>query len=150
MLKPIGEILIEQGSINQDQLGKALDQQKKDRKKRLGEVLIEMGVISETDIVVALSLQSNFAYLPLKNIAQSQEAREWIPAELIRQYSFIPIDYSNGTLSIVMSDPSDEKVIDEIEKQTKCKLQIFITTMTELDNAIRSQYEKSEGTPNKS
>ena len=141
-MTPIGEILIEQGSITQEQLKDALKQQKGHGKKRLGEVLIEMGVITEADVVVALSTQFNFPYLPLKNVLANPDARALVPVELARQYLMVPFDHTNGVLTVVMADPSDEKTIAELEKHTHCKLRIFIAMQSEVEQAIRNCYEK--------
>ena len=51
---PIGEVLKEQGYINEEQLQQALDAQKQDRSKRLGQHLIDLGFVSEEQTLQAL------------------------------------------------------------------------------------------------
>ena len=63
--KRIGEILIENGTITQEQLQKGLEFQKTIPGKLLGKILIEMGFVTEEDIVVALAAQLNIPYLPI-------------------------------------------------------------------------------------
>lgn len=150
MAKPIGEILIEQGSITKEQLEKALDQQKSNKtKRRLGEVLIDMGVIAESDIVIALSTQFNYPYLPLNNVSPNSETLNLIPENLIRKYLTVPIDKHANLLTVAMADPSDDEAVSEIEKLSQCKTQIFISTMSEIEALItrycgNSQRKKSE------
>ena len=54
---PIGEILIEQGFINKQQLEEALAAQKKSGGKMLGDVMLEMGLVSESQLAQALSIR---------------------------------------------------------------------------------------------
>ena len=137
MSKPIGEILIEQGSVTKEQLERALAQQKVERgKRRLGEVLIEMGVITEIDMVIALSTQFNFPYLPLKNISPNLDAVKEFPQETLRKCSAFPIDKQGTLLTLVMADPSDENVLDELRGYSKCEVQVFIATLSEIESAI--------------
>ena len=145
-MKPIGEILIEQGAISQEQLQMALKEQKNSTKKRrLGEVLIQLGMVEERDIVVALSIQFNFPYLSLRNISLKGDLLKLVPANLVRQCHFIPIDKTGSILTVIMSDPSDENAISEIEKSTKCKVHAFIGTHSEIEHAIEQYYAEEVG-----
>ena len=141
MAKPIGEILIDQGAITVQQLNQALDAQKSSKqKKRLGEILIDLGMIDESNIVSALSSQFGFPYLSLKSITFNRDVCNVISKETAMKYCVIPIDKVNNTLYIIMSDPSDEKSIAELEKVSQCKIQTFISTSTEIQIAITKQY----------
>jgi len=141
LLKPIGEILIEQGAIENDQLALALEKQKESKNsQRLGEILIEMGIVSEADLVVALTTQYSFAYLPLKYIIPNSDAYSLITKEAAYQYHCIPIDRVKDTLTVVTTDPSDSKALKEIENLTKCKTQVFITTVSEMRTALKQFY----------
>lgn len=143
-MKPIGEILIEQGSITKEQLDQALDLQKKNPFKKVGILLIEMGIISEADIVTALSMQYNFPYLPLKNLSVNSDVQDKLSLDFVKSHSVLPIDFSNGTLAVVMSDPCDEKIITEIEKKIKCKVHVFISTLSEVETAIQNIYNREK------
>ena len=81
-MKRIGEILIENGSVTQEQLTKALEQQKKEPGKLLGKILIEMGFVTEEEIVVALATQFNVPYLPIGNFDLTKTANGLLPKEL--------------------------------------------------------------------
>lgn len=139
-MRKLGEILIEHGSIVPDQLEKALLKQKSEKEKRLGQILIELGFVTEEDIVVALATQFNYAYLPLENFTPNPDACEAISKDLVVRYSFLPVDKAGDTISITMSDPSDETAVREIEKVTGHKIQVFVSTSTEIDRAIRKYF----------
>ncbi len=141
-MKPIGEILIEQGSITKDQLKSALEEQKKvgGSEKRLGEILIRLGVVTEADIIQALSVQFNYPYLPIKNVSLSNETCQIIPREIALQYQLIPVEKIKETLTIATTNPLDEETIKEIEQTTKAKIRIFITSINEIEDALKKYY----------
>jgi len=139
-VKRIGEILIENGSLTQDQLGEALDRQKKTPGKLLGKVLIELGFVTEEDIVVALATQFNVPYLPIGNYTLNEAASELFPKELIQKYLCIPLDRIGNLLTVVMADPTNEQAIQEIEAATKCKVQAFVATTTEITTTIQQHF----------
>ena len=141
MGKPIGEILVEQGAITLEQLNKALEQQRSEKQKhRLGEVLINLGIITENDIVIALSIQFGFPYLSPKNVIFSREICSLISREMAYEHGLLPVDKVNDILYLIMADPSDEKLIREVEKITKCQVQPFISTNSEIQDAVIKQY----------
>ena len=65
---PIGEILIEQGFINKQQLEEALAAQKKSTGKMLGDVMLEMGLVSESQLAQALSIRLKVPFVDLSSI----------------------------------------------------------------------------------
>jgi len=144
LIKPFGEILIEQGAISQAQLKSALEKQKKNKGKKIGVLLIEMGAINEVDIVSALSKQYNFTYLPLKQVSVSQDVCAMIAKKMAEEYFCIPVDHVKDTLILAMSDPSDEKAISEVAHATKCKVQPFISTISEITTALKMYYREEE------
>ena len=79
---PIGEVLKEQGYINEEQLQQALDAQKQDRSKRLGQHLIDLGFVSEEQTLQALSVKLGEPFVNLNNINIDTEAVGKIPEPL--------------------------------------------------------------------
>ncbi|MBI4394786.1 MAG: hypothetical protein HY583_01175 [Candidatus Omnitrophica bacterium] len=143
MKKRIGEILIENGTLNQEQLQAALKLQKQESAKLLGQVLIELGYVTEEDIVVALATQFNVPYLPIGNFTLNETVNGLIPKELITKYICVPLDRIGNLLTVVMSDPTNEEAIKEIEKVSNCKVQIFVATPTEIMNVIQDHFRIS-------
>ncbi len=140
MKKRIGEILIENGSITSEQLKQALAQQKKESGKLLGKILFEMGFVTEEDIVVALATQFNVPYLPIANFNLSDTVSDLIPKELIQKYMCVPLERIDNLLTVVMADPTNEDAIREIETVTKCKVQTFVATTSEIAAVIQQRF----------
>jgi len=138
--KRIGEILIENGSITSEQRKQALEQQKKEAGKLLGQILFEMGFVTEEDIVVALATQFNVPYLPIANFTLNEELDGLIPKQLIEKYICIPLVRIGNLLTVVIADPTNEDAIREIEVATKCKIQTFVATTSEIAAIIQQHF----------
>lgn len=139
-MKKIGEILVENGTLTQEQLQKALEQQKQEPGKLLGRILIQNGWVTEDDIVVALATQFNVPYLPLANFDFSKSTNGIIPKELIQKYMCVPLERVGNLLPLVMADPTNEQAISEIESVTKCRVQIFVATATEIVAVLQQHF----------
>lgn len=133
--KKIGELLIERGTINQEQLNLALDEQRR-KGGYLSQHLVALGFAGEMDIAICLSNQYNFAYLPLRNYDITKEVLELIPLKWIKIYTLLPIDRMGNLLTVAMADPLNEGVIQMLEQITNCEIEVFISTYSELNEAI--------------
>ena len=142
--KRIGEILIERGSINHAQLTKALEYQQQ-HPQLLGRILVEMGYITEEEVALTLTTQYGFPYLPLDNYEIDAELTQAIPEEVARKHCLMPIDRIGNALTLAMADPSDVKTIEQIELLTKCVVQTFVSTPTDINKAIDKYYKKRSG-----
>ena len=139
--KQLGELLIEQGVINKGQLNKALETQR-EKGGLLGQILVALRFAEEEQIAQALTVQYGFPYLPLENYEINQEAIQLIPENVCRQYGLIAIDKISDTLTIAMSNPLNIQAIEDIELITNCKVQTFVSTLTDIGNAIGKYYKK--------
>ncbi len=133
--KKLGDLLIERRLVTLEQLKLALGEQRK-KGGYLSQHLIAMGFTAEKDIAVCLSNQYNFAYIPLRNYSIAPEVLDNIPLKWIKIYTLIPLDKVRNVLSVAMADPLNEGVIQMLEQITNCEIQIFISTYSELNEAI--------------
>ena len=139
--KHLGELLLERGVITESQLDKTLKVQK-EKGGLIGQILVSMGYATEEEIAQALTVQYGFPYLPLDCYEVNPEALKLIPENVARQYNLIAIDKIGELLTIAMSNPLNVQAVEDIELITKCKVQVFVSTMTDINNAIKKCYEK--------
>lgn len=139
--KQLGELLIERGIINQQQLEKALSLQR-EKGGLIGEILVELGFTKEEDIAQALTAQYGFPYLPLANYEINTEVISIIPARVARQFLVIPIDKIGTNLTIAMSDPLNIQAVEDIETLAGCSVQTFVSTATDIKKAIAKYYKE--------
>ena len=139
----LGQILIKRNLISQDQLKEALEVQKKER-GFLGEILVKLGYITERDIVVALIVQCGFPYIAVNKYEIDPKVLQLISEDIARKYHVITLDRVGDVLSVVMANPLDSAMLEELENITHCKIATFIATKAEIDEAITQRYTKGE------
>jgi len=138
--KKLGEILLQSDILSKEQLKMALDLQRREG-GLLGEILIKLGYVNERDIVQALTVQCGFPYLPLEHYELNKEIKNLLPENVARQYCIVPLDVIGNILTIAMSNPLNEKAVEDIEMITKKKVQIFIGTVTAVHEALDNLYK---------
>lgn len=139
--KHLGELLIERGIINHDQLNIAIAHQK-EHGGLLGEVLVELKFATEKDIAQALTCQYGFPYLPLSNYEIDPEVINSVPENVCRQFCLIPIDKIGKSLTLAMSNPLNVQAAEDVELLTGCTVQTFVSTTSDIKQAIDKYYSK--------
>ena len=140
--KRIGEVLLERGVINRKELEKALAHQK-EHGGLMGQVLIQLGFVTEDEVALALTAQYGFPYLPLANYEIDDDLTTIIPEQVARQYCLIPVDRIGNALTLAMADPSNVQAIEDIEVLTKCVVQTFVSTPSDIQTAIDKYYKRA-------
>ncbi len=141
--KRIGEFLLEKGLISQEQLEEAL-KIKMNEGGMLGQILVRLKYVSEADVVKVLATQFGFPYLPLSNYEIEDKTLGIIPETACRQYYLVPVDRIGNVLTIVMADPLNFYAVRDIEDFTKCSVQIFVSTPSEIMEVIDRHYGVKE------
>ena len=140
--KQLGELLLEKGIISQAQLDKAIKIQK-EKGGLIGQIFVMLGYVKEEEIAQVLTVQYGFPYLPLESYEISADMIKLIPENVARQYNLIAIDKIGNLLTISMSNPLNIQAAEDIEMLSGCKVQVFISTMTDITNAIKKYYGKT-------
>lgn len=137
--KQLGELLLDKKIINARQLQKSLAVQK-EKGGLLGSILVLLGYASEEQIAQALTTQFGYPYLPLTNYEVDADIVKLIPENVSTQYNLIAIDKIGTSLTIAMSDPLNIHAIEDVELITNCKIQVFVSTQTDIKEAIKRYY----------
>jgi len=111
--KTLGELLIEEGVIDQAQLDVALATQKRDG-GFLGQVMVQMGIVSQEKVASCLVKQCKIPHLSLLDYDIGAEVLGLIPEETCRQYHLLPIDKLGSILTVAMVDPLDLDALEAI------------------------------------
>lgn len=141
--KQLGQILIEQSLISEDQLQSALDEHHK-TPKSLGRVLIDMGLIKEADLVRALAEQVGLEFVDLADRQIDPMVASLLPETLARRYRAIPIEERDGKLLVAMSDPANVYALDDIRAITSREVQPVVATAADVEAAIQ-KFSQLEG-----
>lgn len=142
----LGDLLIKQNVLTQEELKKALTLQKGSGKK-IGEVLVENGFITEDMIVRALQMQLGLKVVQLTGVTIPAEIRSLVGVELLKKYTCIPFEldpYNANILHLAMEDPMDMMAIDDISIVTNLQVEPYIASTREILAAIDRCYGASE------
>ena len=134
-LKKLGEILIQYHIIATEQLEEALKIKKKSE-KRIGEILIENGMVSQDEINWVLGKQLNIPYVQINtdniNIQLSKNISEYT----LRKFKIIPMIEIDDELVIAMADPTDQEAIEMIEDVTKRRLKVVLASFANIEDML--------------
>lgn len=128
-------MLVEDGILTRENLEEALSHQKKEG-GLIGQILVRQGYITEDNLLAALGRQLNIPYLPLMNYAVNADAVRLLDERFCKRHLLIAFDQDEKHLFISVADPFNDTAIEEIEKKVPLKLNIFLSTPTEITNMI--------------
>ena len=137
--KRLGDILVSQKIITNDQLMEALRLQK-EQGKRLGQTLIDNGFITENQLIDTLRYQLGIDFIDLSKIDIPVEMSEWIPKSVAVSNGIVPVSVSKDTLFIAMEDPLNFYAIEEAKQVSKKKIVPMIASRTAIEHAINALY----------
>lgn len=138
----LGQILLEHTKLTGDQLDEVLALQKQTG-RRLGEILIEKNYLRPDEVMKALSLQLGIPYyaeIPVSDI--DPVLVNDIPINYAKQHEVLPIARDEESVTIVMSDPLNLSVIDDLRMILKARVKPAISSSVKIQDAINRVYEK--------
>lgn len=144
--KRLGDMLIEEQIITDEQLSDALEK-KKGTTKRLGEVLVELGYTNETDIAKALSSQLGLEIVSLSGIQIEENVLKLVDVAVLRKYVMVPIGFSPNNMNevrVAMADPMDMRGIDDFSIITNLQVAPVIATTHDIMLTLDRFYGSSE------
>ena len=139
----LGEILVQQKLLSEEQLQLALGEQKRTGRK-LGRVFIENGFVTEEQISSALAKQLNIPYINLKFYNIRPEVVRLLPETQARRFRAIALEDRGGALLIGMADPTDLFAYDEISRSVKRSIELAVVNEGELLQTIDRIYRRTD------
>lgn len=144
--KRMGDMLVEERVITDEQLNYALKEQKK-RKLKIGETLVDLGFIDELTIVKVLEKQLKVERIQLASIVIDPEILKLVSEQILRKYMVMPFEFHKSNpnvLRVAMADPLDIIAIDDIAIITNLKIEPTVATPKEIATAIDKYYGNAE------
>jgi len=139
----LGEILVQQKLLTEEQLGQALTEQKRSGRK-LGRVFVEHGFVTEEQISGALARQLDIPYINLKFFNINPELVRLLPETQARRFRALVLEDRREGLLVGMSDPTDLFAYDEISRLVKRHIELAVVNETEVLAAIDRIYRRTE------
>ncbi|ENC6422012.1 TPA: MSHA fimbrial ATPase MshE [Aeromonas veronii] len=109
----LGDLLVQEQIISDDQLQLALQQQRQTGRK-LGTTLIDLGFISEVQLLQFLARQLDVPFFDLNNLTIDAAAVPLLPEVQARRYRALAVNLTDNKVTVAMSDPADLSALDAI------------------------------------
>ena len=142
----VGEMLLKEGLLTQEQLDRAILVQKKEG-GRIGEILIKLDIISESNLAYVLGKQLNIPYTAIKSgllsPAIDQGLEELISQEIALKNVVLPLSRTVNSLTCAVFDPLDLNLLDNLKRMTNCEIILVIATKTDILQAAKDFYGKT-------
>mgnify|MGYP004447773801 CR=1 FL=1 len=140
----IGEMLIAQGYITDEQLNKALETQKTTG-KRLGRTLVDLGFMPEERLIEILSRQFEVPYVKLETFHIDADAYTYLPENLCKQYKVVPLFVQEAederhqvrqVMTVAMTDPTNMRTITAVRFKVKMEVDVVMASDADVQKAI--------------
>ncbi len=139
----LGEILIERGKIDAEDLERALELQK-ERGDKLGKILVDMGLIALRDALGALSDQLGIPLVTVDNPPPAAPEIEGLSHRFLRQCRAYPVEVRDGVLTIAMADPLDFETVAAVRAYSGLAVETALAPEQEILDAIEKYYGETE------
>src|ERR1035441_8616998 len=139
----LGEILLERGKIEAEDIERALELQL-ERGDKLGKILVDMGTVAHRDVLAALSDQLDVPLVAVDGTPPSAPEIEGLSHRFLRQCRAIPVALVDNVLTIAMADPLDFETIAAVRAFSGLQVRAALAAEQEILDAIDRNYGESE------
>ncbi|MGN0480923.1 MAG: GspE/PulE family protein [Lachnospiraceae bacterium] len=142
----IGDVLMGKGLIDQNQLNRALQEQK-EKGKLLGEMLVELGFVSQDDLNKTLCEHLNIGFVDLRIEEPDEKVFALLDEKTMRKYTLIPMHYENnnvGMIVVAMADPGDIVAMDDINIITGKQVSPVLATSSDIKAYLDKRFGKQQ------
>lgn len=139
----LGDLLVQNNLIDDEQLKVALSEQRQTGRK-LGATLIALGMVSEDQLLELLSTHLNVPLINIDNYRVNPDAVKLLPEIQARRYRALVLDDKGDKLIVGMSDPGDINAVDDLSNRLPKPIEIAVVSETQLFAAYENFYRKTE------
>ncbi|MFP6575317.1 MAG: ATPase, T2SS/T4P/T4SS family [Pirellulaceae bacterium] len=140
-LRQLGQILVDMGFIDDDQLVLALEEQQQRPGEMLGHVAEELGLITDVQLSQALGEQMDLQVIELGDVKISQEILEILTETMAQLYRVIPVHLENERITLATSEPQNITVQDELRTFLGLDVQLVVATDREITQRLEQHYD---------
>ncbi len=141
--KRIGEMLLDQGFITQEQLNEALEKQKTSGGKRLGSILVDLKFIQQDKLMKILCSQFEVPYVKLDSIKLDEKVYEFISEDQCKANKIVPLYVTKDArqaLVVAMADPTNVRLRDSIKFKVKRNVDVVMASEQDIKKTIDILY----------
>jgi type IV pilus assembly protein PilB len=136
----LGDLLVGEGLIKQEDLRRALSEQKGTSEK-LGSILVRLNLVSEEQLIGFLSRQYGIPSITLSQLDIDPDVLRLVPAQLAKKYEVIPIERTGNALTLAMADPTNVFALDDVAFLTNLQVLPVVASQGAIRKAIDRTYD---------
>ncbi|HXN08575.1 MAG TPA: type II secretion system ATPase GspE [Candidatus Acidoferrales bacterium] len=133
------DVLIEKGSLTQEQLDKAI-QLADARREPLEKILVEMRVAPKDEVMWARAEELGKIYVDLTNRKIDPETATLIPEPAARRHHVICIGKVDNKITLAMADPTDILALDDVRIRTGLVPEPVLSFYDDIERAVDAAY----------
>jgi type IV pilus assembly protein PilB len=135
----VGDVLLEQGLISEQQLDQALKyQSRQGHKKLIGEVLVEMGFVTDEQVMATLAETYGVPFARISAKLVDPNVVELLSREFLEQHHVLPLFLVENKLTLAVCEPTNVFLIEEVERMTGHHVQVVAATPKDIENTLQA------------
>src|SRR5690348_9667637 len=137
--KPLGQLLLNKGLIKQEQLDRALAEQKQsNHQKLLGEILVELRICTEDQITEALAQAYGVPYGRISPKVADPKVIAALPKEFLEKHQVLPLFLVERVLTVAVPEPANVFLLEEIERLSGFQVQVVAATTRDIKATLQT------------
>ena len=142
----LGQVLLEEELISQQQLDVALEAQHKYKTgtHHLGRIMVESGLVTPEQLNVALARKLAIPFVTLEAFKLDPHLITLVPPEIAQHYKVLPLADLDGTMVVAMINPFDQAAIDALRFNSKMNVETVMASNDEISEALNKHYSSYE------
>ncbi len=146
-MRRIGQVFVDLGFIDEDQLEMLLEEQRESRPDELlGSIAMNLGMINEEQLAQALAEQWGLQVFQLSEAVIPPDVLEHITEPMAQLYRVIPVAFRDGVLTIATAEPQKIQVLDELRNFLGYEIRAVVCTEREIEEALNRYYSSDKDT----
>ncbi len=142
--RKLGQILVDLGYINDDQLWDILEEQKQSPGQPIGQVAVRLGLVNQRQVTEALAQQWGMPVINLDETNIQPNVLDIVPQTMAEMYKIMPVSMKNNVLTVAMADPQNVGVLDDLRNFLGHEIRGAVSSGPDVEAAITRYYADRE------
>lgn len=143
---PLGERMIKAGLLAPNDLFATLATARA-AGRRLGEVLVEQGLVDERELGQLLAAQEGLEFIDLGKHDLEQQAVDLLSERTARRHHALPLRLEGHAAVVAVADPTDGEALDAIVSEVPGGVRFVVATRTEVEAALTEAFGEAPAEP---
>jgi type IV pilus assembly protein PilB len=135
----IGQLLVRQGWLAEEQLQKALDYQRQSGNALLlGEVLQELHICTEEQVMEALAIGYGVPFARISPRVADPKVIDILPREFLERHKVLPLFKVRNRLTLAVNEPAKVFLLEEVGRMTGCEVLVVCATFKDIKATLET------------